>query len=347
MSHLSSADHSPAPASLEDHHSGPLDVAAVRRALLARAAARRAPGDPHAGTKDHHGADAGASLDAVGAALVALAEGFDHHAQLPSTQPLAAASGRAWHVVSTDHQIAGRGRLGRSWESPAAAGIALSVVLPLEDGSDAVGAALAASRTPQWGQVPLCVGAAVHDALGALGVPTGVKWPNDVLSRSTGRKLAGILCQVGDQGRSIVAGIGLNVWDAADRVAGIASRYGSVQAEAPSTGPDLRERVVVEVLHALAVWHCAWLAEGSAPAGADGGDSLTDRLAAVSLTVGQEVDLHLPDGTVQRGDAVGLAESGAVLVRVPTGEGGRGAGTEVREFRAADVVHLRPAGGSP
>lgn len=329
--------------SLEDHHSHPLDVAAVRRGLRALADARRGAGD-------RAGADAGAPLDAVGAALLALADGFDHHAELPSTQPLAAASGRAWQVVSTDHQTAGRGRMGRGWENPAASGIAMSVVLPLEEGTDAVGAALAASRSPQWGQVPLCVGAAVHDALAALGVATGVKWPNDVLSRTTGRKLAGILCQVGDRGHSIVAGIGLNVWDASERVAAGSARerYGSVQAEVLAAGggeaavpPDLRERTVVEVLHALAVWHCAWRAEGVAPA-VSPGPSLVERLEAVSLTVGQEVDLHLPDGAVQRGEAVGLAESGAVLVRVAGAGQGGGAG-EVREYRAADVVHLRPA----
>lgn len=328
MTHLSHTDHSPARQDLEDPHSRRLDLPAVRGALRALAA------------------DRGPVHDPVGRALSDLADGLVHHASLPSTQPLALAEGTPWRAVSTDHQTAGRGRLGRGWENPAGSGIAVSVVLPLTGGVDAVDLALAASRTPRWGQVPLCVGAAVHEALSALGLPTGVKWPNDVLSRTSGRKLAGILCQVGEGGRSVVAGIGLNVWPTAGLSAEAAGRSASVCDELRAVhGPgweppaDLREQVLTGVLHRLAVWHAAWLAEGIAPelADADHGP-LTDRLAAVSATLGQEVDLHLPGGEIVRGTATGLAPSGGLLVEV-AGEPGEGP----REFQAADVVHLRPA----
>ncbi|WP_462418075.1 biotin--[acetyl-CoA-carboxylase] ligase [Kytococcus sp. Marseille-QA3725] len=301
-------------------------------------------------------ADRGGPADAVAGALLSLAAGLDHHAALPSTQPLAAASSRPWTVVSTDHQTAGRGRLGRGWENPPGSGLAMSVVLPLDDGAEAVGQALAASRAPQRGQVPLCVGAAVHEALAGLGLRTGVKWPNDVLSRTTGRKLCGILCQVGDGGRTVVAGIGLNVWEPAGDLGEVADRYASVEgelaavaregagaagagADTPAAAPpaDLRERVMVAVLHRLAVWHAAWLATGWQQEG-DGrsGPTLVDRLSAVSLTVGERVRLHLPGGDEVRGTAEGLAESGGLLVR------GEGPGApSAQEYGAADVVHLR------
>ena len=303
-------------------------------------------------------AGAPGTSDAVSQAVLALAAGIDHHATVPSTQPLAAASARPWTVVSTDHQTAGRGRLGRDWENPPGSGLAFSVVLPLigvDAGSppSVVGAALAASRVREVGQVPLCVGAAVHEALCDLGVRTGVKWPNDVLSVVTGRKLAGILCQVADSGQAVVAGIGLNVWEASGRLTAAQGRYGAVEHELPAAPEDLREQVLAAVLHRLAVWHTAWWQEGAYPAQEHDVPGLVQRLTAVSLTVGQEVDLHLPDGSTVRGRATGIAESGGILVRPRTSNAGSADGPvtgvedgilgPVREFRAADVVHLRPA----
>ncbi len=60
-----------------------------------------------------------------------------------------------------------------------------------------------------WGWLPLATGVAVADALAALGVETGLKWPNDVLAN--GGKLAGILAEVASPTPVIVLGLGLNV----------------------------------------------------------------------------------------------------------------------------------------
>jgi BirA family biotin operon repressor/biotin-[acetyl-CoA-carboxylase] ligase len=101
-------------------------------------------------------------------------------------------------VHTTDHQVAGRGRLDRSWDSPEASGIAVSVLLrPIE---------VPAGR---WVWLPLLVGLAVAATVEECGVQAQLKWPNDV--QVDGRKVAGILVEGRPQEGWAVLGVGLNV----------------------------------------------------------------------------------------------------------------------------------------
>lgn len=107
-----------------------------------------------------------------------------------------------------EQQTAGRGRRGRSWESPFAAGLMLSVAVRFESPSTGLGA------------LPLALGTAVAGVLAELGVASaGLKWPNDLLCAHG--KLGGLLCEArGEMGGSfrVVAGLGLNLrhFDALD-----------------------------------------------------------------------------------------------------------------------------------
>lgn len=133
------------------------------------------------------------------------------HRHLPSvgsTQAEAAdwaASGaRTGALVTADHQITGRGRLGREWADEPGRDLALSLVLR------------PALRAEHLGLVPLAAGLAVADALSTRVRDVALKWPNDVLVG--GRKIAGILaetawrtCGSGGQSPTVLLGIGLNV----------------------------------------------------------------------------------------------------------------------------------------
>lgn len=58
----------------------------------------------------------------------------------------------------------------------------------------------------------LCSGLSVTDALGDMGIPAGLKWPNDVLFE--GKKVCGILCEMvcsADAVQRLILGIGVNV----------------------------------------------------------------------------------------------------------------------------------------
>jgi BirA family biotin operon repressor/biotin-[acetyl-CoA-carboxylase] ligase len=112
-----------------------------------------------------------------------------------STQALVDTSLPEGALVVADHQTAGRGRLGRSWEAPPGKALLFSILL----------------RPPSERNVPelsLVAGIAVADALErTFGLSVQLKWPNDVMLRR--RKVAGCLAEVRDG--VVVLGIGLNV----------------------------------------------------------------------------------------------------------------------------------------
>src|SRR6478735_5060193 len=106
-------------------------------------------------------------------------------AAAPSTNALVAERARAGAgeglVVVAEHQTAGRGRLDRTWETPAGAALTLSVLLR------------PSATAVDWPWLPLMTGYAAGRTLRQLGAPVALKWPNDVLLAD--RKVAGILAE--------------------------------------------------------------------------------------------------------------------------------------------------------
>jgi BirA family biotin operon repressor/biotin-[acetyl-CoA-carboxylase] ligase len=103
-------------------------------------------------------------------------------------------------VVLADEQVRGRGRQGRPWTSAPGAGVWLGYLMRPSDPFEG-------------GVLSLRVGMAVVDALGAVGVATSLKWPNDIVADD--RKLAGVLCEarwVGSHLAWIAVGLGVNVY---------------------------------------------------------------------------------------------------------------------------------------
>ena len=100
----------------------------------------------------------------------------------------------------TESQDVGRGRAGRRWTSPPAAGLLFSTILPRE---------LSVASLPAVGfWAALCVADAVATV---CGITLGFKWPNDLLLSR--RKCAGILTEGRSSGQTTyeVVGVGLNV----------------------------------------------------------------------------------------------------------------------------------------
>jgi BirA family biotin operon repressor/biotin-[acetyl-CoA-carboxylase] ligase len=103
-------------------------------------------------------------------------------------------------VILAERQSAGRGRLGRTWDSPDRVGLYLSVLLRPPDPLHRIG------RYPIAAAVAVC--AACREVAGDRVI---LKWPNDVLAN--GGKLAGILAEMrqGPSGAELVLGVGINV----------------------------------------------------------------------------------------------------------------------------------------
>lgn len=124
-----------------------------------------------------------------------------HLAECGSTNTEALAHLRAGGgplILSASRQTAGRGRLGRAWQSDDAA-LTFSVALPLPAALDLSGLSLA-------------VGCTVADLLDPSGRRIQLKWPNDLFL--DGAKLGGILIEtvpLPAEQRGVVIGIGLNL----------------------------------------------------------------------------------------------------------------------------------------
>ena len=112
----------------------------------------------------------------------------------------AAAGAPAGTLILADAQTAGRGRLGRRWQSEAGAGIWLTLIERPRDGG-------------ALGVLSLRVGLALAPALEPFtSAPVQLKWPNDVYVG--GGKLAGVLVEArwkADILEWVAIGVGVNV----------------------------------------------------------------------------------------------------------------------------------------
>lgn len=267
----------------------------------------------------------------------------------------------AWPVPAllvADHQDAGRGRAGRTWQTPPRAAVTASLLI----GVDA-----APERLP-W--LPLLVGLGVVRGLaGVTGLAPVVKWPNDVLVPAPDgtavdgwgarRKLVGILVEgvPGVPGR-FVAGFGVNVSQTGDELPVPSATSLALSGSATTDRGVVLEAVVRGVLGVLDVWVAAGgdaraplpagpLGDGAAEGHAAGAPAATlaagapaatlaDAVADACVSVGARVAVDRVDGTVLHGDAVGLGAGGELLVRDDLG----------REHAvvAGDVRHVRSGG---
>ena len=212
---------------------------------------------------------------------------------------LAAAGAPDGTTVLADRQTAGRGRRGRTWDSPAAVGLYLSVIL----------------RGRQSPVVTLLAGVAVAEAVQrAAGVAVDLKWPNDVVapppggsSASPGPKVAGILTEVVPAGsereEAVVVGIGVNVRTRAFP-AELAGRAAALESLAGRRVD--RAALCADLLVRLTRWRGRQAAEGDAFVVARWRAlAPSSRGAPVSWDAG---------GTCRRGLTAGVDDDGALLV---------------------------------
>ena len=219
-------------------------------------------------------------------------------------------------VLVTDDQRAGRGRLDRTWVSPAGTALAVSVVL------DVTGIPLAAR-----GWVSLIAGAAMTRAVaGALEGTThtaGLKWPNDVLV--DGAKICGILAEgVPGHPGLVVVGAGINTRIPTDHLpVRTATSFAAL-------GVDVDEDVLLHAyLRALAEQVSALVAANGDVAAS----GVRGEVEALCVTLQRDVRALLPDGSEVLGAARRLTSDGALVIEPLVG-------TE-SVVAAGDIVHLR------
>ena len=229
---------------------------------------------------------------------------LQYYPQLDSTNALAktlAAQG-APHgtVIIAGSQTGGRGRLGRSFHSPAGTGLYFTAILrPHCDAADLM-------------HLTCAVAVAVADAVENLcGFRPGIKWINDLVWGK--RKLAGILTELSlipgtARVDCALVGIGVNCRQrAADFPPELRDMAGSLSM---ACGRDISPAALAAaIMEALASMDASLLTEKAA---------IMDRYRAGCITVGQEVSIHRAD-TVTHAKAVGIDDEGALVVLYPDG----------------------------
>ena len=140
-------------------------------------------------------------------------------------------------LILANAQSAGRGRMGRSFFSPPATGLYMSLLIEAKtELADTVRMTTAAAVSVASAIEELC------------GVEVGIKWVNDIYFG--GRKICGILCEsfvCGDGKRYAVIGIGINLYtedfpeEIKDRAASLFPRGGVRNALAAAIARKLCE----------------------------------------------------------------------------------------------------------
>ncbi|MEV6648714.1 biotin--[acetyl-CoA-carboxylase] ligase [Amycolatopsis sp. NPDC051371] len=220
-------------------------------------------------------------------------------------------------VLLAEEQTAGVGRRARTWSSPKGAGLYLSVALRPGVPFTALGS------------LSVVAGLAVRAAAAGVGVDAVLKWPNDVLSG--GAKCAGILAEaVAGDPPSLVLGIGLNVLPLGDVQPGPGGLPATSLAEQGATNTD-RTDVAIALLTEFDDLEKRWRRAGGDLTEA----GLLGDYRAHCATLGQDVEVQLPDGTSLVGRAADIDATGQLQVDQT---GGRR-----HTVFAGDVVHVRPA----
>jgi BirA family biotin operon repressor/biotin-[acetyl-CoA-carboxylase] ligase len=215
-------------------------------------------------------------------------------------------------VVVADRQSAGRGRLGRRWESAPGSGLLTSLLFrPRLEADDLFSVAALGTL-------------AARDAIETTaGVDAGVKWPNDLVVE--GAKVAGVLSEtrgVGTAELAVVVGIGINIrWPMPGRDA---TEFNATCLDAVAGRRVDREGLLEALLEAVNARRPML-------------DNPEDRVALIgelesrSVTIGRPVRVELGEESFS-GTAVSLDATGRLVVDTDAGR---------RVVSAADVVHLR------
>lgn len=271
------------------------------------------------------------SLDAIQSSLATASLGrrIELRDQIGSTNreavSLAQAGVEHGTVVLADSQSEGRGRLSRVWFSPPGVNLYCSIVIRK---------VLPADRLSEWlSWLPLTAALAAAEAIETVAATSVVvKWPNDLFIAE--RKVGGILCESGTStgsGPFQVIGIGVNVNGERDDFPQELRETATSICHETGRVVD-RNRLLAQVLHELEDCLDEYAHRGS------------DRIALAyrrrCITIGKTVKVMLADGEEFVGLAKTIDHDGSLtVISSPTVQEGRS--SDIRQLRAADIVHLR------
>ena len=199
-------------------------------------------------------------------------------------------------VLVADQQLAGKGRLGRQWASPAGVNLYCSVLLRPQ---------IPVQQAPQ---LTFLSAVAVVDALERVGhIRAEVKWPNDILVG--GAKIAGLLNEMSaetEQINYVVLGLGINLNMTADQFPSELN-YAATSVLLETGLPVVRRIFLRALLERLDFYYAEFLRQGFAP--------IRQRWEQLCPIINRQVTVDSgPVATV-----VGLEADGALRLQFATG----------------------------
>lgn len=216
-------------------------------------------------------------------------------------------------VVLAESQEKGRGRLGRSWISPAGVNVYMSIIIKPEiDPKDAT---------------LITIMTAVGCAIGlrrATGLDVKIKWPNDLMVSD--RKLGGILTEMKTApGRIIFAilGIGINVNVDIDSFPD-AVRETATSIKIETGASCSRTEIIVEILNEIDRWYRILKEMGR--------KTILSEWQRLTSTLGREVKVTVGKETFS-GFAESIDDEGMLILRLQSGV--------LKRISAGDLTILR------
>ena len=198
-------------------------------------------------------------------------------------------------VLIAGHQTGGRGRMGRSFHSPAGSGLYLSVLLRPD------------APPEQWMHLTCAVAvAACRGIRDACGLYPGIKWTNDLVWAQ--RKLGGILTELVTCSGStaVIIGIGINLTqtpeDFPPELQTMAGSLGMFCRELPS-----REKLAACLLQRLWETEQTLFADKAA---------ILDAYRANCITLDTDISIVCGD-SIRHGHALTVDDRGALVVSFP------------------------------
>lgn len=205
----------------------------------------------------------------------------------------------AGSVVLAERQTSGRGRRGKTWVSPFAANVYMSILWDFEQGAQALEG------------LSLAIGVAVRRALIDLGLGNvRLKWPNDIYIGN--KKLGGILLEmIGDPAGhcSVVIGVGINVSMPASMAVSIDQPWTDCHSE--SQTPIYRNKLAAALIHNIFELLKDFETIGFA--------GYRDEWQEADAYKGRQGTISTPQDSIS-GTVIGVDNSGAVQLKMKSGE---------------------------
>jgi BirA family biotin operon repressor/biotin-[acetyl-CoA-carboxylase] ligase len=226
-------------------------------------------------------------------------------------------------VILADKQTAGRGRLNRSWFSPAESNIYGSLLffhdITIQD----------------LGWIPLMAGVAIAQALEKeTGICIYLKWPNDLLIKD--RKVGGILCEAFNneqKNKCVVIGFGINV--------------NLSQSEFPQDLQNSATSLQIQCLRpvdreVLSMQIITSLEKGWEDLTTKGHKSWQIEYKNRCATIGQTIQVQFPDGNQLQGLAHSIGEDGQLRI-IPSPSTINDQSARMRDIHSGEILHIRTA----